>query len=61
MFATLALAFAASAAAIQVTAPSNTTGWTSTGAQVIEWDVSLECHVAGRVHTSHCLGIRMVL
>jgi hypothetical protein len=35
------IAFATAAAAIKVTAPSNSTGWTSTGAQVIEWDVSL--------------------
>ena len=34
------LAMATAAAAIKVTAPSNSTGWTSTGAQVIEWDVS---------------------
>jgi len=37
----LALGLATAAAAITVTAPSNSTGWTSTGAQVIEWDVSL--------------------
>jgi hypothetical protein len=36
-----ALGLATAAAAITVTAPSNSTGWTSTGAQVIEWDVSL--------------------
>jgi len=36
----LALGLATAAAAITVTAPSNSTGWTSTGAQVIEWDVS---------------------
>jgi hypothetical protein len=35
-----ALGLATAAAAITVTAPSNSTGWTSTGAQVIEWDVS---------------------
>ena len=35
------IAFATAATAIKVTAPSNSTGWTSTGAQVIEWDVSL--------------------
>jgi hypothetical protein len=36
----IALGLATAAAAITVTAPSNSTGWTSTGAQVIEWDVS---------------------
>lgn len=32
--------FALSVAAIKVTAPSNNTGWTTSGPQVIMWDVS---------------------
>jgi hypothetical protein len=31
---------ACSVNAIKITSPSNTTGWTTTGSQVIEWDVS---------------------
>lgn len=43
LFSTLVttLALATAANAIKVTAPSNSTGWTSSGAQVIEWDVSV--------------------
>jgi hypothetical protein len=42
LFSTLiaSLGLATAVSAITVTAPSNSTGWTSTGAQVIEWDVS---------------------
>jgi hypothetical protein len=36
----VALALAAVASAIQITQPTNTTGWTSSGAQMIKWDVS---------------------
>jgi hypothetical protein len=43
LFSTLltTLALATAVSAIKVTAPSNSTGWTSSGAQIIEWDVSL--------------------
>ena len=33
-------AFAISANALQVTAPTNSSGWTTQGAQEIKWDVS---------------------
>ncbi|KAK1925319.1 hypothetical protein DB88DRAFT_483541 [Papiliotrema laurentii] len=36
-FTTLALAFALGASAIQITTPSNSTGWESKGSQLIEW------------------------
>ena len=47
---TLALATAANA--IKVTAPSNSTGWTSSGAQVIEWDVSFSFSLLDTVLSS---------
>lgn len=36
-----AAALVAGASALQITAPTNSSGWTSTGSQMIEWDVSL--------------------
>jgi hypothetical protein len=33
-------ALALGVTALQVTAPTNATGWTTDGAQVIKWDVS---------------------
>lgn len=36
------LALAISTSALQITSPSNSSGWTTQGSQVIEWDVSAE-------------------
>ena len=39
-YSVLALALALTASALQITRPSNETGWSTDGANLIEWDVS---------------------